>query len=208
MDLSNRAFSSVYAKLYGEIPVTEQEEVTNDGALSDREVTVIQALQDSTSVYFNYTGQYPCTDLGDTAGTGDLDADGWYILACNQVAMPIGDGPDSMFIENPFDYDSYTLWCQETYGLTPDYTWPLRYFGGHNIEKDFLGMTNIIWSNGEMDPWRAGGLNQNVAADGSGVALYIVGGSHHTDLRTPDPADPATLTEARDFEMSSIKKWI
>jgi hypothetical protein len=92
--------------------------------------------------------------------------------------------------------------------LTPDYDWALDYFGGYNINKDFLATTNIVFSNGELDPWRAGGLNYNVTADGSGIALYIEGGAHHLDLRAPTDLDPEVLTQARAIEMNNIKKWI
>ena len=186
-------------------PFTKDEETTG---LTDRESKLFTALAESTNVYFNYTGQYPCTNLSDWEGTGDLDGFGWNILACNQLAMPIGYGPDSMFLDTAFDYDAYTLWCQQSFGLTPDYDWALRYFGGFNIDKDFMALTNIILSNGELDPWRAGGLNSNVTVDGSGIALYIKGGAHHLDLRPPNDQDPATVTEARNVEMANIKSWI
>lgn len=176
--------------------------------LTDRERTLFTALAESTNVYFNYTGQYPCTNISDWEGTGDLDGYGWNILACNQLAMPIGYGEDSMFLYQSFDYDEYTAWCQKEYGLTPDYDWALRYFGGFDIDKDFLAATNAIYSNGELDPWRAGGLNKNVSADGSAIALYIESGAHHLDLRPPNDADPATVTEARNIEMANIKQWI
>ena len=180
----------------------------SENGLSARERQLYEALAESTNVYFNYTGDYKCTNLSDWEGTGDLDGYGWNILACNQLAMPIGYGNDSMFLEQAFDYDEYTKFCQEEYGLTPDYTWALRYFGGFNIDKDFLAATNVIYSNGELDPWRAGGLNKNVTADGSGIALYIEGGAHHLDLRPPNDQDPATVTNARNIEMANIKKWI
>ena len=80
-------------------------------AISDRNVQLYQAIVESTNVYFNYTGQYPCTNISDAGGAGDLDDYGWNILACNQLAMPIGYGPDSMFIEAPFDFDSYSQFC-------------------------------------------------------------------------------------------------
>ena len=92
--------------------------------------------------------------------------------------------------------------------MTPDYDWALDYFGGYNINKDFLATTNIVFSNGELDPWRAGGLYYNVTADGSGIALYIEGGAHHLDLRAPTDLDPEVLTQARAIEMNNIKKWI
>lgn len=52
-------------------------------SMTPREQLLLQALQDSTSVYFNYTGNYPCTNLSDWEGTGSLDGYGWNILACN-----------------------------------------------------------------------------------------------------------------------------
>ncbi len=54
-----------------------------NGGMTDREDTILNALHDSTNVYFNYTGAYPCTNLSDWEGTGNLDGFGWNILACN-----------------------------------------------------------------------------------------------------------------------------
>jgi len=176
--------------------------------MTSRERELLDALANSTNVYFNYTGQYPCTNLSDWEGTGDLDGFGWNILACNQLAMPISYGPNSMFIPQQFDFDAYTASCQELYGLTPNYDWALDYFGGYNIYKDFLSTSNIVFSNGQLDPWRAGGLNYNVTADGTGIALYIENGAHHLDLRLPQSNDPVWLTQARGIEMDNIQTWI
>ena len=44
------------------------------------------------------------------------------------------------------------------YGLTPNYQWALDNFGGYDYTKDFVDYTNIIFSNGELDPWMAGGV--------------------------------------------------
>jgi lysosomal Pro-X carboxypeptidase len=54
-----------------------------NGGMNERETLLITALKDSTNVYFNYTGAYPCTNLSDWEGTGNLDGFGWNILACN-----------------------------------------------------------------------------------------------------------------------------
>jgi len=54
-----------------------------NAGMTQREETVLNALHDSTNVYFNYTGVYPCTNLSDWEGTGNLDGFGWNILACN-----------------------------------------------------------------------------------------------------------------------------
>jgi len=54
-----------------------------NGGMTERETLLLTALKDSTNVYFNYTGAYPCTNLSDWEGTGNLDGFGWNILACN-----------------------------------------------------------------------------------------------------------------------------
>lgn len=87
--------------------------------LTDRQTKVLTALRDSISVYFNYTGQLQCTDFDNTDGTGTLAADGWNVLACNELPMPVSMSADSMFLEQPFNYTQYTQDCQTKYGLTP-----------------------------------------------------------------------------------------
>lgn len=54
-----------------------------DDVMSERDVELMNALNTSTGIYFNFTGQYPCTNLSDWEGTGNLDGFGWNILACN-----------------------------------------------------------------------------------------------------------------------------
>lgn len=55
----------------------------NTNGMSEREVMLQNALAQSTNVYFNFTGAYPCTNLSDWEGTGNLDGFGWNVLACN-----------------------------------------------------------------------------------------------------------------------------
>ena len=74
----------------------------------ERKSELFTAILNATNVYYNWTGQMTCTDFTDVEGTGNLDGAGWDVLACNQLAMPTGVGPNSMFIEDPFDYDGYT----------------------------------------------------------------------------------------------------
>ncbi len=104
-----------------------------NGGMTSRETLVLTALAESTNVYFNFTGAYPCTNLSDWEGTGNLDGYGWNVLACNQLFMPTGYSDSSMFIPLAINYTANTQYCQDTFGLTPDYDWALRYFGGFNI---------------------------------------------------------------------------
>jgi hypothetical protein len=52
-----------------------------------------------------------CTNFSDVDGTGQLDGYGWNVLACNQLPMTCGIGPNAMFREAHFDYDYYTDYC-------------------------------------------------------------------------------------------------
>ena len=79
-------------------------------------------------------------------------------------------------------------------------------FGGMNITQDFAHHSNIIFSNGVLDPCRSGGVQQYVNND---LPFFIIqGGAHHTDLREPHPADSESLTWVRQQEMELIGKWI
>jgi len=61
--------------------------------------------------FFNDSPNPNCTDFDNTDATGDLDGFGWNVLACNQMAMPCSNGPNSMFLDQPFDYNAFTLDC-------------------------------------------------------------------------------------------------
>lgn len=128
----------------------------------------------SVNVYFNNNSPTPqCTDFDDTDATGDLDGFGWNVLACNQLAMPCSNGNNSMFIAAPFDYPAFTQDCQTKYKITPRYDWVWNYFGGNDIQRDFINLSNIIFSNGQLDPWRAGGLNDKIIGNDKIDIIYI-----------------------------------
>lgn len=67
-----------------------------------------------------------------------------------------------MFLKQVFDYDEFTEDCKKNYGLTPQMNWAIDNFGGRNTKKDFLHSSNIIFSNGNLDPWISGGVTQPI----------------------------------------------
>ena len=76
-----------------------------------------------------------------------------------------------------------------------------------NYKKDFNSYSNIIFSNGELDPWRAGGVTEFINLN---LPVYIItGGAHHLDLKLPNVVDVGTDVEyVRSEEMKLIEKWI
>ncbi len=180
------------------------------GGLNPREQLLFSTLLNAVNVYYNNNSTNPnCTDFDDTDGTGSLDGFGWNVLACNQMAMPCSNGPNSMFLAQPFDYDAFTLDCQQKYKLTPRYNWVWHYLGGKDIQRDFLTISNIIFSNGQLDPWTAGGLTQEIKNNPNIDLIYITESAHHLDLREPnDQYDPQSVKDARAKETAIIKRWI
>jgi hypothetical protein len=188
----------------------EETDASPVGGISNKELEAFTAMLKAVNVYFNNDSANPnCTDFSDTDATGDLDGFGWNVLACNQMAMPTSNGPHSMFIPQPWDYEAYTQFCQQTYKLSPRYDWVWDYFGGKDIQRDFLSISNIIFSNGQLDPWRAGGLTTPIAGNSDIHLIYIENAAHHLDLREPNDAyDPDTVKAARAKELEIIRGWV
>lgn len=111
-----------------------------------------------------------------------------------------------MFPAAEWNEKENTAQCELLYGESPQYNWALTYFGGINPKKDFMKASNIIFSNGTLDPWHAGGVLEQVSDET--ISIFIENSAHHLDLRLPNAADPSTLTAARKTETEWIAKWI
>lgn len=84
----------------------------------------------------------------------------------------------------------------------------MDYFGGRNNNLDFQNLSNIVFSNGDLDPWSAGGVIEDIKGNSKVTVLFIKDSAHHLDLRLPNPADPKTVQDARDVEREQISKWV
>lgn len=66
--------------------------------------------------------------------------------------------------------------------------------------------SNIIFSNGLLDPWHAGGVLEDV--NPTVRAITIAEGAHHLDMRGSDPSDPESVIVARRQEVEFIGMWL
>lgn len=132
---------------------------------------------------------------------------GWDVQTCNDVPMLLGDDPaTSAFGWKTYDKYSWDANCRSQFNLIPQYDWVFKYFGGQNPGADFDASSNIIFSNGKLDPWSGGGVLTNVTDNN--IALIVEDGAHHYDLRLPNEADTESVKEVRATEFHYIKKWI
>lgn len=71
-----------------------------------------------------------------------------------------------------------------------------------------MHISNIIFTNGDLDPWRAGGLTYNLTNTDNVTVHYMTGGAHHLDLREPnDDKDPADVKIARADVKAKLVQW-
>ncbi|XP_033632397.1 lysosomal Pro-X carboxypeptidase-like [Asterias rubens] len=156
----------------------------------------------AVNVYYNYTGTAKCFNTSTTA-SGSLGDMGWAFQACTEMVMPFcTDGIHDMFEPAPWNYELYAKNCQEFWYQTPRPEWSIIQFWGKSIRT----ASNIVFSNGLLDPWSSGGVLKSISD--TLVAVIIPEGAHHLDLRSKNKDDPPSVTAARNTEKQYIKKWI
>lgn len=181
-------------------PVQEVCKFLKDPSLSDK--LLLQNVYQAVNVYYNYSAEASCFDMSETA-TKNLGQLGWYYQVCTEMVMPMcTDGVNDMFEPQKWDFDVLSEECFRLWGVRPRPSWVLSMYGGKNISSH----SNIIFSNGGLDPWSAGGVTQNISD--SLVAIMIPDGAHHLDLRSRNPRDPKSVQQARLLEVHYMKQWI
>lgn len=115
---------------------------------------IVQAAAKAAGVFYNHTGQYPCYNVWGNNPSGPVWGSGlgWPYLACTEVYLPsAGSG---MYPHYAWNVTADKESCMQQFGveLRPD--WIVTHYGG----RDWSAATNIIFSNGLLDPWHSAGL--------------------------------------------------
>lgn len=165
-----------------------------------------------------------------TFPTEEFDANfGWNALTCNEGMNLVNwwaQGVGSDLYWPPNQEKGYTLeglvpasmlYCAFLDGVglygTPKKTdswsiWEDNVYGGKRLKY----ATNIVFSNGNLDPWSPAGVSAErlaaAGADSSVIALLIDQGGHHVDLFAATAEDPPSVTAARAIEEEHIRRWI
>ncbi|CAI9738467.1 dipeptidyl peptidase 2-like [Octopus vulgaris] len=170
---------------------------------------VLKGLVDVTMMFYNASSKpFQCFDVekafipcADPTGCGVGPASvAWDFQLCGDLAPPTGtNNVTDMFPVLPFNDKIRDYYCQKVWNTVPTYDW--EYWG-----QDLKTTSNIVFSNGDLDPWHRGGVLKSVSP--SVVAFMVKGGAHHFDLRGPHPKDSASVIEVRAKEEEMIKKWV
>ncbi|KAM9039064.1 lysosomal Pro-X carboxypeptidase [Sarcophilus harrisii] len=181
-------------------PIKEVCKYLTDSHASDK--VLVQNIFKAVNIYYNYSGEASCLNTSQTA-TSSLGIQGWNYQACTEMVMPIcATGISDMFEPQAWDFAAYSDQCFQEWGVRPRPLWIPTVFGGKNISSH----SNIIFSNGALDPWYAGGVNENITD--TLISIVIPDGAHHLDLRARNADDPESVLLARIMEVDYMKKWI
>ncbi|KAK7330920.1 hypothetical protein VNO77_25126 [Canavalia gladiata] len=166
--------------------------------------SVLERIYEGVNVYYNYTGEAKCFELDDDPH----GMSGWNWQACTEMVMPMSSNKESsMFPPYEYNYSSFQEECFMEFGVKPRPKWITTEFGGKNIHATLKKFgSNIIFSNGLLDPWSGGSVLQNISE--SVVSLVTEEGAHHIDLRASTQNDPDWLVKQRKTEIKLIEDWI
>ncbi|XP_071947169.1 dipeptidyl peptidase 2-like [Antedon mediterranea] len=172
----------------------------------------LQGLAEAAGLFYNGTGgSLKCFDIftefiecADPTGCGTgNDGLAWDYQACTELILPKGsNGQTDMFPSLPFTLKMRDEYCQKTWNVKPRNDWlDISVWG-----EDIKSASNIIFSNGELDPWRGGGVLSNISD--TLVSFIVKGGAHHYDMRGSDSRDIPSVIGVRAEESNLINKWI
>ncbi|PAV88830.1 hypothetical protein WR25_06283 isoform D [Diploscapter pachys] len=169
-------------------------------AKSDKEAA--EGLHAAVNLYYNYTGKAEilCTDPDAALGENNL----WPYQACTEMVMPIcSSGPPNDFFWNtcPFTAAGWLEECKQLYGkigfdrsqLRP--YWATRNYGRNRYPTG----SNIVFTNGKLDPWSGGGFSFNKSMRGPLYSMILERGAHHYDLRGAHPKDTDEVKTCADI---------
>lgn len=166
---------------------------------------ITQLLYGRTKTCHDTYREYVACSDPTGCGTGP-DNPPWDYQACTEMILPGGStNVTDMFPALAFSIDMRQHYCQGKFKLGfSRLDWlATNYFGS---DDDVRKASRIIFPNGDLDPWRSGGVLKDLSP--SLIAITVKGGAHHLDLRAANKADPQSVIDARLRITKIIMQWM
>lgn len=126
-----------------------------------------------------------------------------FFTDCVILATSFSPYSKDMFWPAPWDANAQSDACFRRFGVHPRRTWAVTMYGGL---KALETASNIVFSNGLLDPWSGTGVLHNISD--TVVALTLKEGAHHLDLMFSTSDDPEEVKEVRKTELAHIARWV
>lgn len=173
---------------------------------------LLEGMKAAVDVLYNATRSRPCHKIELTGPAGGPGLQTYLYLWCTEAMpqelpfFPARGPPHDMFWnQESFNASRWEAECKAQWGVRPRWRHLLRKFGGA-APAAWRDVTNIVWTNGELDPWHVGGVLHSIS--GSSVALQVGRGAHHVDLMWSRMDDPRQLQAVRQEQVAHMRRWV
>lgn len=141
-------------------------------------LSVLKSIYNGINVFLNYTGDKKCFEV-ESDITSDINMVAWTYQTCTEFVFPIcTNGIEDMFEKKDWNPLEYKKECYDQFKTMPREEWPIINYGGN--PDDIKYHSNIFFSNGNLDPWSAGGVLNDV--NDKIMAVIIENGAHHLGI--------------------------
>lgn len=173
--------------------------LTSSSIVDDK--SLILALGDALQVYTNFTKTTTCNEINIRSVIPEEKP--WLFQVCTELIFPKCSTGDDIFENFDWNYKIFSSFCfnYTKVNQTNPRLAVLEYGG-----KDIKAASNVVFSNGLLDPWSSLGVLKNISSNV--VSVVIPDAAHHLDLKGANKKDPKSVIEARQFHVDNIKKWL
>lgn len=152
-------------------------------------------------MYYNNKGDKKC--LGKRSRTA-FSSNEFDYLSCTELIMPMeSSGKFDMFWSNSFNIRTAIDDCKNKFGARTD---PKAAFIKYGGRKGIKATTNVIFTQGTMDPYASMGVLEDVNDKSTTIILPRAG--RHQELFFSTPGEQVEVVNARAIIVQKIKQWI
>lgn len=167
----------------------------------DTDENLIKAFSNALQVFTNYTGTEKCLNFNSNS---PIEYRAWDFQRCTELIFPIcsnGTNEDEMFKKYTWSFEKFANECYEDYYIRPEKEILIEEYG-----STYEQGSNIIFSNGLLDPWCGYGILS--LFNKKHTIVIMPDAAHHLDLRADNPADPESVRNARKLYLQKFHDWI